>query len=66
MPGGSEFFSCILYNLFERCLAAVNMVAAVLVEALGVILMAKASLDVFLLKYKIRVLDVTSLLVLPE
>ena len=42
------------------------MVAAVLVEALGVILMAKASLDVFLLKYKIRVLDVTSLLVLPE
>ena len=66
MPGGSEFFSCIFHSLFERCLAAVNMVAAVLVEALGVILMAKASLDVFLLKYKIRVLDVTSLLVLPE
>ena len=61
-----NFSSCIFYNLFERCLAAVNMVAAVLVEALGVILMAKASLDVFLLKYKIRVLDVTSLLVLPE
>ena len=61
VPGGSELFSeyfeilCsyFFYN-FERCLAAVNMVAAVSVVALGVTLMAKASLDVFLLKYKIR------------
>ena len=38
----------------ERCRAAVNMGAKVLGAALGVTFMETASLDVFLLKYKIR------------